>query len=114
MIKLLISLGAEVDSVDEKGCTPLYYAIKKESIEICECLIQAGANYDFKDTQLRTPLYFASSLYKLINYFLDKGADVNARTRLGRTALIKACWNGQYETTRCLLKCSKVMHAIPE
>jgi len=29
MIELLVSLGADVDHVDSKGWTPLFYAIQK-------------------------------------------------------------------------------------
>eukprot|EP00826_Nyctotherus_ovalis_P009373 TRINITY_DN12470_c0_g3_i1.p2 TRINITY_DN12470_c0_g3~~TRINITY_DN12470_c0_g3_i1.p2 ORF type:complete len:192 (-),score=30.99 TRINITY_DN12470_c0_g3_i1:33-608(-) len=115
MVKLLLDLGTDVDALDESGMTPLYCAVRKGCVEVCECLIKAGADFEHRDPQLRTPLYYASSLrcYNIIDYLLDKGADVNAKTRLGRTALIKACWNGQLETVRHLLSSPKVTSHNP-
>jgi len=54
----------------------------------------------------RTPLYFAASIGcpEIIKYFIAKGCDVNVCSNLGRTALGKACWNGEPEVVRLLLE----------
>lgn len=53
MVEYLIELGADVNSVDYKGATPLMYAkdyaLKTGNVEIFELLLNMGANYDQKD-----------------------------------------------------------------
>mmetsp|Transcript_33180 Transcript_33180/g.24398 ORF Transcript_33180/g.24398 Transcript_33180/m.24398 type:complete len:125 (+) Transcript_33180:352-726(+) len=39
-----------------------------------------------------------------MEYLIAKGCDVNVPSSLGRTALGKACWNGEVEVVRSLLK----------
>ncbi len=39
-----------------------------------------------------------------VNFFLDKGADINKSDRVGNTALSTALYNRQYEVALCLLK----------
>ncbi len=58
-----------------------------------------GANLNHREMLLRTPLYFAASQGSnhIIKYLIEKGCDVNVPSNLGRTALGKACWNGEPE-----------------
>jgi ankyrin repeat protein len=55
---------------------------------------------------LRTPLYFAASVgsTSIIKNLIAKGCNVNVPSNLGRTALGKACWNGEPEVVRFLLE----------
>ena len=39
----------------------------------------------------------------IIKYLMGKGCDVNVPSNLGRTALLKACWNGEPEVAALLL-----------
>ena len=36
-------------------------------------------------------------------YLIEKGADINAVTKIGRSVLSKTCWNGQDKFTKLLL-----------
>ena len=60
---------------------------------------------EHRELLLRTPLYFAASMgfKEAIIYFMQRGCDVNVASNLGRTALLKACWNGEPEVAQILL-----------
>ncbi len=110
MAKLLVEKGANINSEDKDGMTPLYYAILRKSEEMCDFLLSHGADLEHTECQLRTPLYWTSSLGELdmLEYLIKKGANVNAPSKLGRSALSKACWNGQVNILERLLKCKDV------
>jgi len=110
MVKILIERGANPNSEDRDGMTPLYYAILRRATEICDYLLDNGAELEHKECQDRTPLYWASSLgeTEMLDYLMRKGANVNAISKLGRTALSKACWNGQLSVVKKLLQCKNV------
>jgi ankyrin repeat protein len=54
----------------------------------------------------RTPLYFSCSLgaYEIAEYLIQRGADINAVTKIKRSVLSKTCWNGQEKFTKLLLE----------
>jgi len=51
-------------------------------------------------------LYYAASrgALEVTRYLISLGADVNAKTAMGRTALLKAVWNGAVELVQVLLE----------
>jgi ankyrin repeat protein len=110
MVKLLIAHGANVNSVDKDDMTPLYYAILRKSRVLCDYLLSCGANLEHREGQMRTPLYWAACLAELdmLEYLIQLGCNPNTPSKLGRTALSKACWNGQVEVVRRLLLCKNV------
>lgn len=40
--------GANIDSTDASGCTPLFYACQRGHKEVVEVLVKKGANKDAK------------------------------------------------------------------
>lgn len=40
---------------------------------------------------------------EILNYLLERGCDVDVPTKLGRSALSKACWNGRIEVVEKLV-----------
>ena len=40
----------------------------------------------------------------ITKYLVSKGGDPNAKTAMGRTALLKATWNGEVELVKVLLE----------
>ncbi|KAL6828936.1 ankyrin repeat-containing domain protein [Trichoderma sp. SZMC 28015] len=62
LIDLLISKGANPETRDTNGCTPLIWAIKENNIAIVELLLSKGANLERIDRDGRTPLAWAMKL----------------------------------------------------
>ncbi len=48
-VKLLARLGANVDTIDNNGQTPLYYCMKHGKTEMVEFLVSNGANVNQVD-----------------------------------------------------------------
>ena len=98
----LISRGADVNIKDKKGNTPLFYVLdgkktKEESeqmVEKVKLLIEAGANVNAKNNTYWTPLHFATGSLghieeksKIVVMMVDAGADINAQSDSGITAI---------------------------
>jgi ankyrin repeat protein len=98
--KTLLASGAEIDHPDANGVTPLLMAITNNHVDMARYLIDQGANVKAVDWYGRTPLWAAvelrnmdvdSSTFEngvdrgpalaLITVLLDKGVDVNVRTK---------------------------------
>jgi len=97
---MLLAAGAEIDHADANGVTPLLMAISNNHVDMARYLIDQGANVKGVDWYGRTPLWAAVELrnmdvdsstfengvdrapaLELLKLLLDKGADVNARTK---------------------------------
>jgi ankyrin repeat protein len=93
---LLFERGAPVDARDVEGNTALVYAarffVRGWPRRNGWALLQHGANVDAANQRGETPLILAATQFEpdAVNLLLAKHADVNARTRSGRTALMQA------------------------
>jgi uncharacterized protein len=110
MLKLLVEFKIDLEAADADGMTCLYYSIEQKSIEITKYLIDQGVNLDHRDLQNRSSIYWAASWGEIPNLklLLDAGWDPNIQSRLGRTALSKACWNGFVDVVQCLLSTGNI------
>ncbi len=98
--KILLGAGAEIEHADANGITPLLMAITNNHIAMARYLIDRGANVKVVDWYGRTPLWAAvetrnmdvdngsfengvdrTPVLELIKVLIDKGVDVNARTK---------------------------------
>ena len=87
--------------------SPLFEAIDQKNLELVKFLVEkCGADIEHREVQHRSPLYVACSggAMEIALYLLEKGADINAVTLIGRSALSKACWNGRADFVEMLLK----------
>ena len=102
---LLLKRGAEVDSRNSYGQTPLMRAAIKGT-EVVRLLIDAGAQINLMDADGQTALFCAIKYPHLENVqlLLERGIDVNSRDRLGRTALFHAVVSGRVDSVRILLE----------
>ena len=93
LIKLLLERGAEVNSLDKDGLTPLLHLSKTRSkadpIPVMELLAASGANVDARDQTQRTLLmHFArQGKKKPVQWLLAHGADRNARNKNRKMAV---------------------------
>ncbi|CAG9760193.1 unnamed protein product [Ceutorhynchus assimilis] len=83
--KLLISYGAKLNTQDETGKTPIFYATKNADLKMIELLLTNGAIVE-DDPEL---LYIAlrKEYKEIVEALLQHDADINACDNYGRTAL---------------------------
>ena len=131
-IKQLISEGYDVNATDRSLGTTLHAAIKygyrprggpyvyttkmygkpmeekeQKILEMLELLTDNGADiYAFDEHSYYTPLGFAvmRNQPRVVEWFIEKGADVNARNRLGKTPLTFALRKDSKEIAELLRK----------
>ena len=60
VVKLLFEKGADLDSEDRQGQTPLSLATEKGHEAVVKLLLEKGAELDSKDIGGRTPLTWAA------------------------------------------------------
>ncbi|WP_157803245.1 ankyrin repeat domain-containing protein [Stenotrophomonas maltophilia] len=89
-IKEAIENGADVNSRDEKGNSPLHLVW---IIEIVKALVEAGADVNSKNDEGQTPLHYASA--ENSEFLIDAGANVDAKDEMGNTPLHQAFFSGK-------------------
>lgn len=102
-ISRLIKNGANVNSLDEHGASPLVYAEILVYPELVEFLIDNGADVNLPTKNGSTPIFFAPNL-DIFELLVDAGADVNHKTPDGGTALIGAIFMDEIWKAEALVK----------
>ena len=91
MIELLLAAGADLETKDAQGATPLHFAAGQNvNQRVLERLIELGADVDAREQAGATPLHAAASNSRsdeIVAFLIAAGADVNARTRDGQSVL---------------------------
>lgn len=97
MAELLISRGANVNARDEDGYTPLDYAAMQNSKDLVELFTAKGA-------QIST-IHLAAGVgdFGTLKSLIEKGTDVNAKDKTGRTVLQWALSAGQTDVAEFLI-----------
>lgn len=129
VVSLLIEHGAAVSAADDEGRTALYAIASTarhvrtgdtrpgkprrrppspETIAlrqaVLERLLDAGAEVNLSDRDNRTPLHrAATATLDAVRALLNKGANVNAQSIMGETALMLAARNGRLSIVNALL-----------
>ena len=133
-IMCLVELGADVNCVDIHGFTPLMYAVRYGDLKLVKYLVYEGAdvnNYNSEQEEdvdillnslsdrtniyhinhkselyISTPLHIAISRgdFDIIEYLVDKFANVNNRNKDKATPLYMACHEGDLSLVIFLIK----------
>lgn len=89
IVTKLFERGANIDSADYFGATPLMIAVKEHRVEVLAKLIELGANIEAKDKNGETALFLAAyyHYYDILEKLINAGADINAKDKSGFTPL---------------------------
>ena len=102
----LVSVGADVNLVDDNNQIPLMVAIGDGSFTIVKMLIDSGADVNFEDENGFSVLMFAiqQNNEKLVRLLLDRGAYLFYADEDGDTALSVAVHHGFVNIVQLLLE----------
>ncbi|MDO5463390.1 MAG: ankyrin repeat domain-containing protein [Akkermansia sp.] len=114
----LVAGGADINQLDAAGDTPLLSALSALPFahrETADALIAAGANVNCRRRDARfdhTPLTLAAQkgFRSTVKLLLKAGAEVNAVTESGTTALIEAAARNHTDIVRMLLAAGATVH----
>lgn len=109
MARLLVEKGADWRIVNEfSGQIPLFKACLQENKALADFHLSLGANVNARDRYGWTPLIWANKWFvddpETTQFLLDKGADVNALTKNGKSALYYAVYACSLQSIQLLLK----------
>ena len=104
-VKSFVEEGNDVNTKDELGWSPLYWAASMGREEVAEFLIGKGADIDVEISNNRTLLHQAarSGAAKLVELLISKGADSNARDKNDSTPLHSAAGVGHKNIVKFLI-----------
>jgi ankyrin repeat protein len=93
-----------INARDSYGDTPLMHAAAYSDTAMLALLLDAKADVNAANVEGATPLIRAASDFEKTKLLLERGASIEARSKLGRTALIIASSSaGNRETVKLLL-----------
>jgi ankyrin repeat protein len=105
VVKVLLSAGADVASVNSNGCTPLHLAALSGHSETVAFLLSVGSDLSFQDKFKRTPIFMASAggWEGIVETLLRHGAPTSPAGHWGQTPLHLAAYNCAYGVAKILL-----------
>ncbi|MBS99102.1 MAG: hypothetical protein CMI01_10545 [Oceanospirillaceae bacterium] len=92
-VSRLISLGADVNRLNDDGNNALWFATRAGDAATVRILLDAGVDFDHQNANGATPLIYASAAgeTEMVQMLLAVGADTDKRTLDDFTALDVAC-----------------------
>jgi ankyrin repeat protein len=106
-IKALLGKGTDINGQDSAGRTALHLAVLNERVEVVRTLLEAGADVDITDQRFGfRPLHFSARKGNagVCELLVRYGADLDAQSLRGKTALHLAVINGNLAVVTILLK----------
>lgn len=103
MIRNILREGLDRHFLDEEGNAPLHVAAATNNLKMLVFLTNVGASVDQVNVSGLLPLHLAAEP-GIISHLLEKGADVNAKTPMGDTALHLAVSNDNKEAVKALMR----------
>lgn len=88
--------------------TPIHWAVLKKDFELIEILLKDGESIDALNAEGQTALQYAVTInnisQEMIQFLIEKGANVNVRGKSQNTPLLLAVINNKFEIVKILLK----------
>ncbi|GAW27348.1 putative NACHT and Ankyrin domain protein [Rosellinia necatrix] len=106
IVQLLLGQGAQIDSRDARGMTPLHYAAAVGEMRTTKLLLQRGAQVDSQDLRGMSPLHHAAVAGKTgaAKFLLRMGARVDSQDLRGMSPLHHAAAAGEISAAESLLR----------
>ena len=107
VLQLIIDKGADVNATSEVSGTPLMLASQNGNVDAMNVLLRAGADQTIKDAVGDTWIHYAihgGCSKEVLQFIIDKGADVNATSEVSGTPLMLASHNGNVDAMNVLLR----------
>ena len=111
--KEILEIIDNVNYIDDEDIeTPLTMAIKRESQDMVQLLIDKGADLNFKNKNGDSPVKYAIKYqnYNILNMLLDNGADTEIKDNTGKTPLIYLLATSKLNTNKIKMIKSLVKH----
>ena len=110
-IARLLACGAEPNTKDMDGNTPLQHAVPSDIASV-ELLLMAKADVNNTNKWGRTPMHYISPFTtSSVQRMIDLGADIDCSDHNGSTPLHKACHDGNIRVVEKLLSCGADINA---
>lgn len=111
MVKFLLDLGANPNSVDSMLQTPLFSVVRSGNIHLAELLLSYGADINFQDKYQYSPLmWFCSDSdahciknKPMFEFLVKKGAHLELKNLRGMTTLHVSCAAGNFVAVKELI-----------
>ena len=99
---LAVRAGADLETRDARGRTPLLLAVTDDQLAVARLLVYLGADPDALDDQHDTPWLVTgvTGSVDMLEVLLPAGPDLTIRNRFGGTSLIPACERGHVAYVR--------------
>ncbi|HEX6736346.1 MAG TPA: ankyrin repeat domain-containing protein [Azonexus sp.] len=105
LMRLFISRGADINLANANGETALVLAAWRGNLEVVQWLIERGARLN-PPTRQWAPLHYAvlAGHEPVVDYLLAQGADIDALSTNGSSALMLAVYEGRQGLAKKLLE----------
>jgi len=103
---LAVRAGANLETRDPRGRTPLLLAVTEDRLAVARLLVDLGANPDAFDDQHDTPWLVTgvTGSVDMLEVLLPAGPDLKIRNRFGGTSLIPASERGHVAYVRRVVR----------
>jgi len=105
-VRRFLTLGYSPDTVNSKGIPLLILAIRSKHREVAYLLMEAGSNVNKISADRGSSALMEATVQgdrEMVEELLDRGADLNLRSKNGQTALMLAIGEGKSEIAQLLI-----------
>ncbi len=105
-VRILLSLGADVNALNNTSDSALSYACLRGHADVAKMLIKHGADINNRNRYDDTPMVLAalSGNTVIIRHLHEAGADINSRGFWGKTPLMMAALKGYADAVKVMIE----------